>query len=76
VISPPAFSRFKSEQKLRVSANLLMMKADTIFGISDFRLELKRLVECRIISAKKGKTTDDIDSLQRNFFHVIQINKT
>lgn len=53
-----------------------MMKADTIFGISDFRLELKRLVECRIISAKKGKTTDDIDSLQRNFFHVIQINKT
>jgi hypothetical protein len=40
-----AFSCIKSEQKLNVSVNLLMMEVDTIFETSDFRLEFKRLME-------------------------------
>jgi hypothetical protein len=40
-----AFSYIKSEQKLNVSVNLLMMEVGTIFETSDFRLEFKRLTE-------------------------------
>ena len=66
----------KSEQKLNVSVNLLMMEADTIFETSDIHLEFKRFRKCGIISTNKAKMTNKIEELHGSFFHAIQINKT